>query len=85
MCGLLLLSEVFLSATTVVPEGQTMHGRVMLSVLVLAIAIGMIAVWLKSQFRRKPDAAIFRSKWVSGVCIAIAAILTLIVVGGVIG
>ncbi len=74
-----------MSAMTVVPKGRELHGQMILLVLVISVAIGALAVWLRQQFRRNPERLIFKSRAVSAVAIGVAALLALAVLMGVIG
>lgn len=85
LCGMFLVAEFFLSAITVTPAGRTVIGKVMVVALVLGVVSGLLAILLKRHFRKKPDSFIFRSKTVSGICLSIAVIMTLIFLLGVAG
>jgi hypothetical protein len=85
LCGMFLVSEFFLSAITVTPAGRAVIGKVMVLALVLGVVSGLLAVLLKRQFRKNPDSFIFRSKTVSGTCLSIAVIMTLMFLFGVAG
>ena len=73
------------SAITVAPGGESTMGIIMLLLVILSLFSGVTAFLLRRRFKRNPEAVIFRSKVVSGICIGIAAVLTFFLVFGVIG
>lgn len=50
-----------------------------------ALGLGLLTRELKRRFKSKPDSIIFRSKALSGICIATAAVLTLFLIGEIFG
>lgn len=83
--GLLVVAALFESAITYAPSAQHM-GNVMLGVtVVLAGVFGLGASWLTIKRRRHPESHVFRSKSASIVAICAAAIMTFIVLVGVVG
>ena len=80
-----MTSALLSSAITVAPGGGKLMGTLMATALVLAFTSGLLAVFLRRQFRKNPDSFIFKSKMASGICVNIAAITTLILIFGVVG
>ena len=85
LCVIFLVMLGCASLITVAPGGETTMGIVMLVLLVLSIVSGGVALLLRRKFKRNPESVIFKSKVVSGLCIGIAAILTLFLLFGVVG
>jgi hypothetical protein len=85
LCGLFLVAEVFLSCISVTREGEVFIAIAMVTVIILAVISGLLAMLLSCQLARNPDSFIFRSKLISRAFIGIAAFLTLIVFFGSLG
>lgn len=73
------------SLISVAPGGEKSAGVLMGALLTLAAGSGVLAVYLRRRLRTKSGSFIFRSKAVSGICVGIAAFLTLIFILGVVG
>lgn len=85
LVGLLIVSALLESAITYVPSAQHMGNVVLWATVVLAGVFGLGATWLTVKRKRNPDNQIFHSKPVSIVAVSVAAIMTLIVLFGVVG
>jgi hypothetical protein len=85
LCAMFLAALGCSSLISVAPGGKTIIAAFMGTSIILAAGSGLLAIFLKRQFRKKPDSFIFRSMVVSGVGVGAAAILTLIFLVGVIG
>ena len=83
--GLLLFSTPMASAITYAPAAQNMANRLLGASAVLAGVFGMGATWLTITRKRNPDSRIFRSKLAFLISASVAAIMTFILVVGVIG
>lgn len=82
--GLLLLAMLCESAITYAPSGES-TGRIIFRVTTfLAAVVGLIAVWFTVQQKRRPESVLF-SKTSTAIAFAVAAILTLVVIGGILG
>ena len=83
--GLLVAAALLESAITYAPSARPM-GNVILGVtVVFAGVFGLGATGLTIRRRRNPESQIFQSKSASIVAACVAAIMTLIVLFGVVG
>jgi len=73
------------SLITVAPGGEAFIAGVMLTSAILSVLSGCVALLLRRKFKNNPECPIFKSKVVSGLCIGIAAILTLFLLFGAVG
>jgi len=85
LCVMFLVVLVGSSFISVASGGEIFIATIRGVSFAFAIGCVLLTLILKRKFRSNPDSPVFRSKAVSGICIAIAAILTLIFVGGIIG
>ncbi|MEI7901756.1 MAG: hypothetical protein WCK89_16000 [bacterium] len=85
LCVMFLAALGCASAITVAPGGEAATGVAMAVLLGLAALCAGAALLLQRRFRRNPESVIFKSKTVSAIGIGIAAILTLLLLLGVIG
>jgi hypothetical protein len=85
LCGMFLVALVGSLFISVAPGGETIVATIMGLSLAFATAATLLALILKRKLRSNPDSVIFRSRVVKGICIAVAAILTLLFVGGFLG
>jgi hypothetical protein len=83
--GLLVVAALLESAITYAPTAQHMGNVILRVTVVLAGVFGLGATWLTVKRKRNPDNQIFHSKSVSIVVMSVAAIMTLVVLLGVVG
>ena len=83
--GLLLFTTLMESAVTYVPEARNMGNRMTGVSAVFAGMFGMGAIGLTIKRKRSPESRIFHSKLAFIIAASVAAIMTFILVVGVIG
>ncbi|MBM4091439.1 MAG: hypothetical protein FJ276_18740 [Planctomycetes bacterium] len=85
LCAMSLIMVACASAITVAPGGEAFIANVMLVLLLLSALCAIAAVRLRRKYGTNPQSLIFTSKVVSGFCIGIAAIVTLLLFAVVVG
>lgn len=83
LCALFLAALFCTSLIGVAPGGEDDLIVAATVLFAFALAAASSAILLRRRFRRNPDAPIFRSKIVAGFCMALAAMLTLLFLTGV--
>ena len=84
-CIFLAIMLLASSTITVAPGGETAMRIVMGVLFCLSVLSGIAALLLRRHLKKNPDARVFKSKVLAKICIAIAAILTILLVFGVLG
>ena len=77
-CAIFLIMVGCASLITVAPESEAFFANGVLVLLLLSALCAIAAVRLRRKYRTNGQSLIFTSKVVSGICIGIAAILTLV-------
>ena len=85
LCGLMIVAVLALSAMSVVPEGESERKVACIVGLFLAGSLACAGIWLGTRFRRNPsDPFLMSTRW-TRIILAVAIILTFVVLFGVIG
>ena len=83
--GLMCIAAIFESLITYVPSAQYFAAVLFGITLVLIGAFGLAAAWLTVLRRRLPNSPILQSRAMLFTARSVAAIMTLIIIAGVVG
>jgi len=85
LCGLMIVAVLALSAMSVVPKGESERNVVYIVGLLLAGFLACAGIWLGARLKRNPSDPFLMSNGWTRIILAVAIMLTIVVLFGVIG